>query len=259
MTKIIKNYFRENGVFMLASFFIPFLILAAVYLSIGIYPGSDRSVLASDAFSQFSNFHASFRNMLTGETKYFLYMERFDGVELSLADFLLSWWNLYTACPFLPNQLMPDAPVLFDTDQSWFCRSGLLVSCAAHVQDFLNGDMLLLSVSYALTSFVTAHSAIIMWLDAFVYLPLVTLGIHLVMDQKRPVLLFVSYLLLFLSSFYMGFMVGVFSFLYFLARLFTKWECVQKIDPALRNHFSVSWRRIDDHYFARYIGFTVKW
>src|SRR5699024_9154445 len=85
-----------------------------------------------------------------------------------------------------------------------------------------------LSVSYASISFITAHSEIIMWLDAFIYLPLIILGIHRVMDYKRPTLLFVSYLLLFLSSFYMGFMIGIFSFLYFMARLFTKWSLYKK-------------------------------
>ncbi len=67
-----------------------------------------------------------------------------------------------------------------------------------------------------------------MWLDAFFYLPLVILGIHRVMDLKRPKLLFISYLLLFLSSFYMGFMIGVFSFLYFIARLLTNWSEYKK-------------------------------
>ena len=41
-----------------------------------------------------------------------------------------------------------------------------------------------------------------MWLDAFIYLPLVILGIHRVMDLKRPKLLFISYLLLFYPVLY---------------------------------------------------------
>lgn len=70
-----------------------------------------------------------------------------------------------------------------------------------------------LSVSYALISFITAHSEIIMWLDAFVYLPLVILGIHRVMDLKRPKL-YLSVIYSCFIQFYMGFMIGVFSFLY---------------------------------------------
>lgn len=85
-----------------------------------------------------------------------------------------------------------------------------------------------LSVTYALMSFAIAHSEIIMWLDAFVYLPLIILGINRVMDLKKPTVLFVSYLMLFLTSFYMGFMIGVFSVLYFIARLVTNWKLYKK-------------------------------
>ena len=65
-----RQFLKNNWPYMLASFFIPFLIMAIIYLSIGIYPGSSRSVLASDAFSQFFNF-------------------------------LLSWWLIYAARLFL--------------------------------------------------------------------------------------------------------------------------------------------------------------
>ena len=86
-----------------ASFFIPLLILLLVYLSIGIYPGSDRSILASDAFSQFSNFHASFRNMLLGETKHFLHVECLTWLKLSIIDFLLFRWTFHTTRFIVPE------------------------------------------------------------------------------------------------------------------------------------------------------------
>lgn len=50
---------------------IPMLIMAIVYLSYGIYPGSDRVVLASDALSQGSNFFASLRDVLHGKGSFF--------------------------------------------------------------------------------------------------------------------------------------------------------------------------------------------
>ncbi|WP_338377510.1 YfhO family protein, partial [Enterococcus faecium] len=65
---------------------------------------------------------------------------------------------------------------------------------------------------------------LIMWLDAFIYLPLVILGIHRLMDQRKPTLLFVSYFLLFITNYYFGFMIGLFSFLYYFARTFTDWQ-----------------------------------
>ena len=94
---------------MLASFFIPFLIMAIIYLSIGIYPGSSRSVLASDAFSQFSNFHASFNNVLHGKQSLFYTWNASLGLNyLSLISYYLG--GLFTPLVFsFNNQNMPDA------------------------------------------------------------------------------------------------------------------------------------------------------
>lgn len=160
------------------------------------------------------------------ESKVFLYMECFSRIELFIFNFLLSRRDLHATGVLFPNQMMPDA---------LYVLTLLKVGCAGLAFWFLARTFKIprwghvaLSVSYALISFITAHSEIIMWLDAFVYLPLVILGIHRVMDLKRPKLLFISYLLLFLSSFYMGFMIGVFSFLYFIARLLTNWSEYKK-------------------------------
>ena len=60
-----------------------------------------------------------------------------------------------------------------------------------------------------------------MWLDAFIYLPLVILGIHRLMDQRKPTLLFVSYFLLFITNYYFGFMIVVFLPVLFYERLQT--------------------------------------
>lgn len=219
----IKRFIKANRSYMLASFFIPFFILAFVYLSIGIYPGSSRSILASDAFSQFSNFHASFRNMLLGKQSIFYTWNGSLGLNyLSLISYYLG--GFFTAIVFFfPNQWMPDA--LYVITLLKVASSGLAFwFLAKQTFKLPRWNHVALAVAYALSSFAIAHSEIIMWLDAFVYLPLIILGIHRVMDLRKPTLLFVSYLMLFLSSFYMGFMVGVFSFLYFCVRLFTHWK-----------------------------------
>ncbi|MGX7173451.1 YfhO family protein [Enterococcus ratti] len=226
MKTTFKLFLKENGRYALASFLIPLLILTCVYLSIGIYPGSSRSILASDAFSQFSNFHASFRNMLLGKQSIFYTWNASLGLNyLSLISYYLG--GLFTPLVLLfPNEMMPDA--LYFLTLLKVGGAGLSFWFLARTYKIPNWGQVALSVSYASISFITAHSEIIMWLDAFIYLPLVFLGIHRVMEYKRPTLLFISYLLLFLSSFYMGFMIGVFSFLYFIARLLTNWSTYKK-------------------------------
>ncbi|WP_303753529.1 YfhO family protein, partial [Enterococcus sp. S86.2] len=51
-------------------------------------------------------------------------------------------------------------------------------------------------------------------------LPLIIWGIDRILAGKSPRLLFFSYFILFVTSFYMGFMVAIFSGLYFIARFF---------------------------------------
>lgn len=223
MKKKFRQFTQKNWPYMTASFFIPFFIMVIVYLSIGIYPGSSRSVMASDSFSQFSNFHASFNNVLHGKQSIFYTWNASLGLNyLSLISYYLG--GLFTPLVFFfKNQNIPDALYLITLLKIgsaglafWvFARNTYKVPKWIHVA---------LSVAYALMSFATAHSEIIMWLDAFIYLPLVFLGIHRLIDLKKPSLLFISYLLLFISNFYMGFMIGLFSFLYFFARTFTNWK-----------------------------------
>jgi uncharacterized membrane protein YfhO len=208
---------------MTASFLLPLLIMAFIYLTIGIYPGSSRSVLASDAFSQFSNFHASFRNVLLGKQSIFYSWNASLGLNyLALISYYLG--GLFTPLVlFFPNQLMPDA--LYVLTLLKIGSAGLAFwFYASQTFKIHRWHHVTLTVCYALMSFITAHSELIMWLDALIYLPLVILGINRLLQQKKPTLLFVSYLLLFMSSFYMGFMIGVFSVLYFLVQLARNWK-----------------------------------
>lgn len=223
MKKKIHQFMKKNWPYMTASFFIPFFIMVVVYLSIGIYPGSSRSVMASDSFSQFSNFHASFNNVLHGKQSIFYTWNASLGLNyLSLISYYLG--GLFTPLVFFfKNQNIPDALYLITLLKIGSAGLAFWVF-ARNTYKLPEWTRVALSVSYALMSFATAHSEIIMWLDAFVYLPLVFLGIHRLMDLKKPTLLFVSYLLLFISNFYMGFMIGLFSFLYFFARTFTNWK-----------------------------------
>ncbi|WP_198015688.1 YfhO family protein [Brochothrix campestris] len=65
--KVIKHNFTQY----ICAFMIPLVVMALVYYSLGIYWGSERSILASDSFSQYSNFYASFNNVLHGKGSLF--------------------------------------------------------------------------------------------------------------------------------------------------------------------------------------------
>ncbi len=67
-----------------------------------------------------------------------------------------------------------------------------------------------------------------MWLDAFVYLPLVILGIHRVMDLKTAETFIYQLFTLVFIQFLYGFYDWRLFFLYFIARLLTNWSEYKK-------------------------------
>lgn len=223
----ITHFFKTESKYLLAAFFIPVLIMVGVYLSLGIYPGSARSVLASDAFSQFSNFHASFNNVLHGKQSLFYSWDAALGLNYySLVAYYLG--GVFTPLVFLfDNRLIPDALYFLTLIKIGAAAIAFWVY-AKNTFRLPKWSHVALAVAYSLMSFATAHSELIMWLDAFVYLPLIILGINRVMDLRKPTCLFIAYFILFVSNFYMAFMIGVFSVLYFAARLLTNWSRYKK-------------------------------
>lgn len=219
-----KFHFLKKGGFF--AFFVPFILMALIYLCIGIYPGSSRSILASDAFSQFSNFHASYRNMLSGKQGLFYSWNTSLGLNFyALAAYYLGGF-LTPLVIFFPNQYMPDA--LYVLTLLKIGLAGLSFYFYARRFKLKTFPTVAFSTSYALMSFITVHSELIMWLDAFIYLPLIILGIEKLQDERKPALLFFSYLFAFTSNFYFGFMLGLFSFFYYFARLIINWAWAKK-------------------------------
>ncbi|MGL5685469.1 MAG: YfhO family protein, partial [Vagococcus fluvialis] len=222
-----KQYFKQEGKYGFAAFSIPFLIMFIAYLSIGIYWGSDRSVLASDAFSQFSNFHASFNNVLHGKQSIFYTWNASLGLNYwSLISYYLG--GIFTPLVFLfKNQNIPDALYLL-TMLKIGCAGWAFWYYGKETYKISPWSVVTLSISYSLMSFITAHSELIMWLDVFIYLPLIILGINRVLEKGKSKLLFISYLLLFISNFYFGFMIGVFTVAYFFVRLISDFKANKK-------------------------------
>lgn len=74
---------------------------------------------------------------------------------------------------------------------------------------------IVVSLCYALCGFSTAYGFYhIMWLDAFLMMPLLFTVIYKSFKNNRFVAVSLCYAYLFITQFYMGYMVGVFSFLF---------------------------------------------
>ncbi|MFD2308101.1 YfhO family protein [Enterococcus termitis] len=237
MINTMKKWIQTKGVFLLLSILLPIGIMALAYYLIGIYPGSDRTIMASDSFSQYSNFHASFNNVLHGKQS--IFYTWYASLGLNYWAFSAYYLNgIFTPLVFLfDNKAMPEA-LYFITLIKFGAMGASFWVFSTQTFKLPKWLHVSLSTAYALMAYTTAYSEVIMWLDAFVYLPLIILGIQRIMEKRKPALLFISYLLLFLSNFYMAFMIGVFSFMYYCVRLGTDYSRYKKsVGPYLLTAF----------------------
>ncbi|MHC5247187.1 YfhO family protein [Enterococcus sp. LJL90] len=214
--KKVSHYLKKEGPAFLLSFLIPIIIMVIMYSILSIYPGSQRTVMASDSYSQYSVFHAFFNRMIKdGESLLFNWSGSLGINNWSFMSYYLS--GIFTPFVlFFKNNQIPD--FLYFYTLLKFGLMGLSFSVYSRYNFKLGAPIRVgLSVAYALMAFTVATSEIIMWFDALIYLPLIVWGIHRLVQTKKPLLLFVSYVLMFISNFYMAFMVGLFSFLYLVA------------------------------------------
>ncbi|MFD1901528.1 YfhO family protein [Enterococcus termitis] len=91
----VVDFLKHNKTGMMLSFALPILIMFITYYTLGIYPGSERSILASDSFSQYAAFHASFKNAMQ-ESKAFLQLVKLNGAKLLGSVSVLLKWFIHT-------------------------------------------------------------------------------------------------------------------------------------------------------------------
>ncbi len=77
----------------------------------------------------------------------------------------------------------------------------------------------LLSVSYALCGFNLAYYHVIIWLDGVYLLPVTVMMIIKLLKEKRESSLILIYALLFIVNFYTGYIVGIYTFIFFVLYL----------------------------------------
>lgn len=211
---------KKQFIYGVLSFVIPVVIMAFLYWRWKIYPGSYRTLISGDGITQFANFYDSFHDVLTRKESglysfhagtglnYYAFISYYLGGFLTPLVFFFSKAAMPTAYYFLTLLKIGLAGLAF-----WvYAKETFKVKPVMNIA---------LSTAYSLMSFIVVHSEVIIWLDAFIYFPLIMLGIDRLLEKRKPKCLFFSYLALFLTNYYFAFMIGIFSFLYFLVRYFS--------------------------------------
>lgn len=212
---MMKKYIVNNKKVLLLSFFIPIVIMVIVYCINGVYPLSDKTILASDSFGQLINFYASYKDvLLQKESILFSWNSSLGLSYLPLISYYLGGL-LSPLVLFFPKILMPDFYYFLTLIK--FGLSGLSFFIFADYTFKLHKSYsLAFAICYALMSFVVAHAELIMWLDTFIYLPMIILGLIQLIKKDKILVFFVFSALMFATNFYFGYMIGIFIILFFI-------------------------------------------
>ncbi|MCQ2504038.1 MAG: YfhO family protein [Saccharofermentans sp.] len=188
-----------------------------------VSPCGDYSILISDLEAQYAPFLFMYRSMLlsAGSLKEMLY-----SFTLGMGKNMAGTFGYYLASPL--NLLI----LLFKPEQtSEFVAFivGLKMALSSafmclFIEKRSKGSSwsVLFGIMYAFSSFIMLYMFNIMWLDGYALLPLLLYFTEAFIESDRKAGLIATLLVLFLSNYYIAYMVGIYSFFYLLVRLYSE-------------------------------------
>lgn len=205
--------------YLFLSFLVPAVIVSIVFIFLGIYPYGNNSILTLDMNGQYVYFFEQFRDILTGQASFFYTFER------SLGGEFLGNYTYYLASPlsiivaFFPANMITEAIAIM-----MIIKAGLAGFTFSIYLDRTRKKnipaFVMFSTMYALCSYATIFQSNTMWMDALIWLPLITLGIESVIKENKFKLYIISLFMAIWSNYYIGYMICIFVVLYFFFYLF---------------------------------------
>ena len=194
------------------------LIVSAVYAACGFWPFGPNSVMTGDLNSQYIPFYAHFYDAAREGGSLFY------AGDLGLGGGAFALFAYYFASPFAWLYLIV-APEFYG-QLCCIVYAAKVILAAAAFCFYLErrwGDekalWLPLCWCYGLMGYAVAYAQNVLWLDAVLLLPLVCAGIDRLLAGKGAVGFCLALAAAIFTNFYMGYMLCIFSALYFIAGL----------------------------------------
>lgn len=198
------------------AFGIPVLLLLGIYAVWGQYPFGNKTLLIWDMNWQYSAFFATLHDILHGDASAFYSFSRALGGNMAgvLAYYLMSPFNLIF--------------YFFDAETIYIgilllvlLKVGTMgITMYFYLQSRHMGvENVLFSTAYALCAYVIGYFFNVMWLDGLIILPLMVWGIEKLVERGTWLQYVLAVAAAVITNFYIGFMLCLFSVLYFVVYL----------------------------------------
>lgn len=202
-----------------AAFLLPTAMMAAVFAACGLAPFGTRTIGVMDMAHQYLPFLYSLRDILAGRAS-LLYLP-----SMCLGGNMLGVAAYYLTSPLdLITCLFPRESMYTAVSIMYFIRVGLcgLTMCVyAGARHGRSWRCLVPAAAYAFMEYMLAYSFNYLWQDCVILLPILALGIARLAETGRPWLYLAALAACLLLNFYIGYILCIFSVLFFLCELFS--------------------------------------
>ncbi len=216
--KFADNFLKNKYAFLAAGCTV--VVMLFVYLANVVYPFGSDTVMVVDLYHQYAPLYAEFWDKVMNGGSFLFSWESAGGVA-----WIGNFFN-YLSSPFtfltllFPRENITEAIALI-----------ILLKCALASFTFSvfinkkteNKNCLIsaFGVLYACCGWFVAYFWDVMWLDGFYLLPLVIMGIEKIIDEKHSALYIITLASTIITSYYMAYMICIFSVAYFIYYVFS--------------------------------------
>ncbi|MBQ1962808.1 MAG: YfhO family protein, partial [Clostridia bacterium] len=211
------NFYKSHPCYLLLCMILPAILMYLMYLAKGIHPFGDGCVLVLDLNGQYVWFFEALRNFVKGDADLLYSFSR------SLGGEFLGMYAYYLASPLsyllalFPRDRMLEGLLFLFLLKTAICGGTFGYYMHKTLKEPKPIATVIFSLFYALSAYAVVQQHNTMWIDALMWLPLITLGIEELIKHGQFKRYTIFLALTLLSNFYIGYMVCIYCLLYFFA------------------------------------------
>lgn len=215
--RLYKAFFDNR--FVVLSVGIATIGILFVYMIFKLFPFGDMTVMRMDLYHQYGPLFAELYDRVINHQSFLYSWESGGG-----SSFLGNYFN-YLSSPlsviiFLFDKKQISLAITALVALKGVLSAGTFTYFIKQSQKSHSYASASFGVFYAFCGYFLAYYWNIMWIDGMILLPLIALGIEKIINNGKPVLYIASLCLMFYSNYYIGFMMCIFSILYFVVYYF---------------------------------------
>ncbi|MBQ8848827.1 MAG: YfhO family protein [Clostridia bacterium] len=196
-------------------FIVPVVIMYLIYMAMEIHPFGDGTVLVLDLNGQYVYFFEALRNTVYGEgSMLYTFFRGLGGEFMGMYAYYLASPLSYIVALF-PQSRIQEALLTIILLKVGLC--GLSFGFYLHKNSKNHNKIVSVAfaVMYSLCAYAVVYQNNMMWIDALIWLPIITYGVEQLIKNRRYKLFVISLSLGIMSNFYIGYMLCIYVMLYY--------------------------------------------